>query len=203
MRFSQRTLKKLHEAFLHIKNRKYNKNIFSSINLYFEDESRFGLFTRQKRVLTAKGVKPICPYQHRFENTYLFGSFSPVNGDSFVLELPYCNTDTFQVYLNEFSIQKPDELKIIILDNGAFHKAKRLKIPPNIVLLFLPPYSPELNPAEKIWRYLKDEISLRVYKNIRELQDDLCKIITDNLNDDRVKSITGNKFYKENFLVVF
>lgn len=203
MRSSRRTLKKLGGEFEHIKINRYNNSRFSTVNLYFQDESRFGLFTRQKRVLTAKGIKPICLYQHRFDNTYLFGSFSPINGDSFLLELPHCNTDTFQIYLNEFSAQKPDELKIIILDNGAFHKAKRLQIPDNIVFLFLPPYSPELNPAEKIWRYLKDQISLKVYKNLIELQDDLCNLVVHHLTADRIKSITGNRFYKNSFTVCF
>jgi transposase len=203
MRSSQRTLKKLGNELKHIKLNRYNNERYSTVNLYFQDESRFGLFTRQKRVLTARGVKPICLYQHRFDNTYLFGSFSPITGDSFLLELPHCNTDTFQIYLNEFSAQKPDELKIIILDNGAFHKAKRLQIPDNIIFIFLPPYTPELNPAEKIWRYLKDQISLKVYKNLSALQDDLCNLVVHQLTPHRIKSITGNKFYKNSFTVSF
>jgi len=124
--------------------------IFTDVNLFFQEESCFGLFTRNGKALTAKGIKPICPFHQVFKSTYLFGAFSPINGDSFLLELPTCNADTFQIYLNEFSLIKPLELKIIVLDNGAFHKAAKLKIPKNIILLFLPPYSPELNPAEKI-----------------------------------------------------
>lgn len=95
-------------------------------------------------------MKPICPFQQVFQSTYLFGAFSPINGASFLLELPFCNTDSFQLFLNEFSKQKPNELKVIVLYNGAFHKASRPEIPKNIILIFLPPYSPELNPAEKI-----------------------------------------------------
>jgi transposase len=49
----------------------------------------------------------------------------------------------------------PEEFKIILLDNGAFHKAARLIVPDNVALLFIPPYSPELNPAEKIWLKMK------------------------------------------------
>ncbi len=79
--------------------------------MYFEDESRFGLLTRQKRVLTKRGVKPLCPYQHTFDTTYLFGAFSPFNGESCMLVLPYCNTHNFQVFLNEFSKQQPQEYK--------------------------------------------------------------------------------------------
>jgi len=69
--------------------------------------------------------------------------------------MPGCNSDNFQIFLNEFSLQNPTEFKIIVLDNGAFHKAKALIIPGNIALIFLPPYSPELNPAENIWAILK------------------------------------------------
>lgn len=181
----------------HIKNTIYSKH--TSVNLYFEDESRFGLLTRQKRVLTSKGVKPIAPYQHKFANLWLFGSYSPVNGDSFVWEMPYCNSQTFQIYLNEFALQKPDEFKIIILDNGAFHKAKRLKIPPNISLLFLPPYSPELNPAEKIWRFMKDRTSMVIHPDLETLQSHLETIIKNELSFDIIKSICGNQFYLETF----
>lgn len=69
--------------------------------------------------------------------------------------LPNCNADNFQIFLDNFSKENPNELKIMVLDNGRFHKAKKLVIPENIVLIFLPPYSPELNPAEKMWAKYK------------------------------------------------
>lgn len=71
---------------------------YSSVNLYCMDESRFGLMLVQRRVLTLRGVKPLLPYQHRFENFYLFGAYSPISGDHFTLELPACNSDGFQLY---------------------------------------------------------------------------------------------------------
>ncbi len=85
-------------------------NKYTSINLYFEDESRFGLFTKAGRTLTAKGVKPICKFQQVFLSTYLFGAFSPINGDSFLMELPFCNGNTFQLFLDQFSMQNEQEL---------------------------------------------------------------------------------------------
>jgi hypothetical protein len=94
---------------------------FETINIYFQDESRFGLFTRVGKRLTAKGVKPICPYHHKYENTYLFGAFSPVTGNAFMLDLPFCNAATFQLFLNEFAMEQPSELKIMFLDNGVQH----------------------------------------------------------------------------------
>lgn len=99
----------------------------------------------------------------------MFGAFSPLNGASFLLELPYCNTDSFELFLTEFSLQNRNELKVVVLDNGAFHKAKRLKIPENILLVFLPPFSPELNPAEKIWAKFKRAFTNKLHKSLDEV----------------------------------
>jgi transposase len=115
-------------------------------------------------------VKPICPFQQVFKSTYLFGAFSPLNGDKFLLELPNCNAQTFQIYLDEFSLQNQAEFKIIVLDNGAFHKALTLEIPENIALIFLPPYSPELNPAEKVWAVIKRKFTNTLHKSLEELR---------------------------------
>ena len=133
--------------------------------MFFQDESRFGLFTRNGKALTAKGVKPICPFHQIFKTLYLFGAFSPINGDKFLLELPQCNSANFQVFLDDFSAQNPDNFKIMVLDNGPFHKAKILKIPDNIGLIFLPPYSPELNPAEKFGQSLKENLPIVFIKH--------------------------------------
>jgi transposase len=156
-----------------------------------------------RRVLTTKGVKPIAPYQHKFDNLYLFGAFSPINGDNFLLEMPSCNGDAFQIFLDEFSSQKANEFKIIVLDNGAFHHARRLNIPANIALIFLPPYSPELNPAEKIWRFIKDHLSMTIHQDLKALQSHLSIVLRDYLTYDTVKSICGNKFYKTSFWCTF
>jgi transposase len=87
------------------------------------------------------------------------------------LELPNCSANTFQIFLDEFSKQNPNEFKIIVLDNGAFHKVKTLVIPENIGLIFLPPYSPELNPAENIWANLKRNFSGKLHKTLDELSE--------------------------------
>jgi transposase len=111
-----------------------------------------------------------------FISTYLFGAFSPITGSSFLLEMPQCDADCFQIFLNTFSTQNPDELKIMVLDNGAFHKAKKLIIPDNIILIFLPPYSPELNPAEKIWAKFKRQFSNQFFKTIEDLEEYVCAL---------------------------
>lgn len=198
----RRYLKKLSEQLKHIKETKFQSGGFQSINIFFQDESRFGLLTIQRRILTIKGVKPLMPYQHKFKNLYLFGAFSPITGAHFTLELPKCNADCFQLYLDEFAQQNPDQFKILILDNGAFHKAAQLQIPPNIGLLFIPPYSPELNPAEKMWRHIKDQIATLIFKTIDDLSDRLYDIVK-NLSANTIKSITGYQYYLDNYNAVF
>ena len=80
-------------------------------------------------MITARGVKPIAPFLHRFGNLYLFSAFSPITGSSHMLELPHCNADNFQVFLNHLSTQNISEFKILVLDNGAFHHAKSYRYP--------------------------------------------------------------------------
>lgn len=172
------------------------------MNLYFQDESRFGLLTILRRRITAKGVKPVAPFLHRFDNLYLFGAFSPITGAACLLEMPQCNAHTFQLFLDQLSQQNPSEFKILILDNGAFHHAACLKIPDNIALIFLPPFSPELNPAEKMWRYFKDRVSMTAYQSLEQLQQHLSDLVN-SLTSNTIQSICGNQFYKQTFRHAF
>ncbi len=154
------------------------------------------MFTKNGRALTAKGVKPICIFQQVFQSLFLFGAFSPLNGDKFLLEMPECNAATFQVFLDQFSDHNPNEFKLMVLDNGAFHKAKKLKIPENIVLIFLPPYSPELNPAEKIWAVVKRKLTNKLNKTLEQLSDFITET-TNKLSEEIVKSICSYSYVFE------
>jgi transposase len=107
--------------------------------------------------------------------------------------MPGCNSDNFQIFLNEFSFQNPTAFKIIVLDNGAFHKAKALIIPENIGLIFLPPYSPELNPAENIWAILKRKFTNKIHHSLEEVSDFIKNAIED-LTASRIKSVCGFEY---------
>jgi len=85
----------------------------------------------------------------------LYGSFSPIDGDYFIYEIEGTTSEIFYNYLLEFSNYKPRELKVIIIDNAGFHSLKQYNIPENIKLIRTPPYTPELNPSEKMWAYIK------------------------------------------------
>lgn len=125
------------------------------------------------------------------------GAFSPVTGDKFLLEMPNCNASNFQIFLDEFSKTNPTEFKIVVLDNGAFHKAKELKIPENISLLFLPPYSPELNPAEKIWQNYKRKFTNKLFKTLNEVSDFITEH-TKKITSEVVKTTCGYDYILNN-----
>lgn len=177
--------------------------MYESVNLYFQDESRFGLKTHIGKCLTARGVKPIVKYQHAYKNTYLYGSFSPVNGDSFVYEIEGTTSEIFYEYLKAFSRYKASELKIIIIDNAGFHSLAKYEIPDNIKLIRIPPYSPELNPAEKIWAYIKQSYKNIVFENLENVKIWLHDFVRENLSKEVVESITHNRFFLNNFYSVF
>jgi transposase len=91
-------------------------------------------------------------------------------------------------------MQKPKELKVMILDNGAFHKAKRLIVPNNIILIFIPPYSPELNPAEKIWWKYKRAFTNKFFKSLDQVSDFISSQVI-SLSAENVKSICRFEYF--------
>ena len=96
----------------------------------------------------------------------------------------------FQIYLREFALAYPDDLHIIQLDNGPLHKAKKLRVPPNIVLLFQPAHSPELNPIERLWEHLKGQLKWQVFKDIKHLQERVSEVLK-SLGQEVITSLTG------------
>lgn len=174
-----------------------NKDKYDSVNLYFQDESRFGLMTKQKRVLVSKGVEPIGKYQHSYKYLWLWGCFSPWTGDAFYWETSNVGSDIFEAYLQEFANQNPRELKLVVIDNAGFHACQNLEIPENIKLIRIPPYTPELNPAEKVWQWMKDKVAMKFFDNISDLQNMITQMIND-LTNNLIKSIAAHPIYREN-----
>ncbi len=186
------TLKKIGEVFNQIRTG-LNKDKFSSVNLMMMDESRFGLMTYIGRCITAFGVKPVAPFRQGFKNTYLYGAFSPVDGDMFTMEVEGTTSDIFYVFLEELSMHRPDEFKVLIIDNAAFHSLKGRELPPNIALVNIPPYAPELNPAERVWQYMKQYFKNRVFDDLEDVKNWIANFVKEKLSADTVKSIVHNK----------
>jgi transposase len=176
-----------------------DKNKYDAINIYFQDESRFGLMTKQKRVLVSKGIKPVGKFQHSYKWLCLWGCFSPITGDAFYWETPQVVNIIFEGFLNSFSQTNPRELKLIVIDNAGFHASQNITIPDNIRLIRIPPYSPELNPAEKVWQWMKDRVAMKFFESTKTLQEKITQMVNQ-LTPDLVKSITGYELYTKNFI---
>ena len=129
------------------------------LRVLFEDEARFGRITRPADCWAPNHVRPAVPQQAIREYTYAFAALCPFDGTMDSLILPSMHAVVHQRFLEELSQRYPTELLCLILDGAPGHKAGRgkLKVPTNIRLIFLPPYSPELNPVEHLWEAMREE----------------------------------------------
>lgn len=147
------------------------------IRVFSQDEARCGLLTVRRRRLTARGVQPLGTVQHSFEWLYIYGAVAPSSGEHFFLELPYRNADKFQLFLDGLAEAFPDSLNLLLLGNSGAHKAKRLRRPDNIRLVELPPYCPELNPIERLWPDLKDDLAWEQFADLAALQEHIATLL--------------------------
>ncbi len=143
------------------------------VSLWAQDESRFGLHTIQRRRLTLRGIKPVCPFEQNFESFWLCGAVVPASGRSFVLELPATDHDCLQVFLNQFAATHAgdtQEVQVLLLDNSGPHRAKALCWPERVASLSLRAYCPELNPIERWWQELKSAASNTLFGTLAALR---------------------------------
>ncbi|MCY4562759.1 MAG: transposase, partial [Flavobacteriaceae bacterium] len=87
----------------------------------------------------------------------------------------------------------------LIIDNAGFHASKNITIPENIKLIRIPPYTPELNPAEKVWQWMKERVAMKFFEDLESLKKKITEVITQ-LKSERIKSITGYDLYTKTFL---
>ncbi len=99
-------------------------------------------------------------------------------------------------YLEIFAEKYPHDLHIIQLDNGPLHQNLNMSIPENIIFLFQPPYSPELNPIERLWLEIKRKLKWEIFDNLDELRNRLTSIITE-LTSQTIESLGGWDFILE------
>ena len=135
----------------------------------------------QKNKLTYRwakqGTRPRAAHDQRTRSAYLFGAICPERGKGAAWVLPYCNTQAMQLHLEEIARHvAPGAHGVVILDQAGWHTTKKLKVPQNITLMPLPPRSPELNPAENVWQFMRQNwLSNRVFKNYDDIVAHCCE----------------------------
>jgi transposase len=141
-------------------------------------------------------VQPIGSVQHAFEWCYVYGAVEPTTGDRFFLELPYLHAAMFQLFVEAFAQAFPDSLNILLLDNSGAHTSQRLTLPEKVQLLFLPPYGPELNPIERVWRDLKDNMAWLPFADL-EAQQDYLTLLLQGYGAATLQALTGYPYLVE------
>jgi len=158
--------------------------------IFFFDEARFGTHSNLGHGWFHKGSRTPVNVKLGFQNFYLYSAVDPKLGQDFSLVLPNVNSNCMNLFLKEFSAHTKDEQVIMVIDGAGWHHSRSLQVPPNIEIVYLPPYSPELNPVERLWLYIKQKIiKNRIYDTIEELEDVLCEFMTQNLNQEILMSI--------------
>lgn len=142
-----------------------------------QDETRIGFRTESGKKITLKGVKPQQTFQWHYEYYYLYGLVEPIGGDSFFYEFSHFNSDCMAIFLEKFQQEYKDKIHIIQLDNAAIHTAKKLNVPENVILLFQPPYCPEVNPIERVWQYIKYHLRSLWFISLSDVKEKVTKIL--------------------------
>jgi transposase len=134
----------------------------------------------QKNAITRRwarrGTRPSAPHDQRTLWAYIFGAICPEKGKGAGLVLPYCDTQAMAAQLAEISqAVAPGAHAVLMLDQAGWHITPKLRVPDHITLLPLPPRSPELNPMENVWQFVRDNwLSNRVFNSYKEIVDHGC-----------------------------
>jgi transposase len=125
------------------------------------------------RLWAAKGTRPPAWRQTQYDYLYVFGAVCPQTGQASGLIAPWVNTQTVNVFLRELAQELAEDVHAVLLwDQAGFHTARDVCVPENITIIELPPYSPQLNPIEKLWQYFREHYwSNRVYPDYDALRE--------------------------------
>jgi hypothetical protein len=146
------------------------------IEIWFQDEARIGQKNGIVRQWARRGTRPRQPADQRYESAYLFGAICPARGVGAALAMPFADTEAMQAHLDEIGrTVAPSAHGVLLLDRAGWHTTGKLKVPKNMTLILLPSRSPELNPVENIWQYLRANwLSNTVFETYEDIIDAAC-----------------------------
>ena len=147
------------------------------VETWCSDEARFGLQPIVRRVWAPKGERPIATVAPKYEWLWMYGAAHPASGKNFWLSLPRLETQMVQLFVDEFAKEHAYEGKQIILcwDGAPAHRAKALRVPERITIVQTLAYTPELNPAERLWPMVKEGVANESFKDLDALEKRVCK----------------------------
>lgn len=167
---------------------------------YFQDEGRFGQQGTLCRVWARKGSRPRGVKQTQYGSLYLLAAVCAATGDVCGLISATLNVDVINVFLRQFAEELPQGVHgVLIWDGAGYHTSPQVVVPDNVSLIQLVPYSPELNPVENLWHYLRDHYwSLQVFPSIDALEESMMaayRVVC--LDPGRMRSVCAAPYVKE------
>jgi hypothetical protein len=172
-----------------------------AIEIWFQDEARVGQQGTLTRIWARRGTRPRAPRDRRYDWAYLFGAVCPQRRATAALVMPRADAESLSKHLAEIGKEVATGAHaVLVLDGAGYHVAADLDIPANITLLHLPPYSPELNPVENIWEYLRgNKLAITVFDNYDHIVETCCAAWNFFASDsDAIASITTRTWAQVN-----
>ncbi len=167
------------------------------LEIWFQDEARVGQQGTLTRLWARRGTRPRAPKDCRYAWAYLFGAVCPARATGAALVMPHANTEAMNAHLAEIArTVSPGAHALLVLDGAGWHGAAGLIVPPNVSLLALPPYSPELNPVENVWQFLRqNHLANRVFDSYDAIVDACCDAWNALISiPERIASITSRSW---------
>lgn len=162
------------------------------IEIWFQDEARIGQKNGVVYQWGKTGSRPRQPKDQRYSSCYIFGAVCPARDEGVALIMPYANSEAMQLHLDEISksVTKGSHA-VVLMDKAGWHTAHNLEVADNLSIMFIPAYSPELNPVENIWQYLRQTwLSNQVFENYQAIVDACCLAWNNLIKEKgRIKSI--------------
>jgi len=167
----------------------------AQIEVWFFDEHRVGLKPIIRKVWSPIGERPIAVVQPRYEWLYIYGFVEPKTGRTHWYLIPRVNIKWFNLVLKTFATEVgASEQRIILLvqDRAGWHTSPKVELPAGIIGEFLPPYSPELQPAERLWPLVDEPLVNEHFESLDELEDVLATrcCVLQTMNQE-IKNITN------------
>jgi transposase len=163
------------------------------VRLMFHDEARFGRMSDPRACWAPAPLRPVVGLALVREFRYEYAAVSPWSGDLDYMTSEKMNTENMSKFLKQVSQKHDRDFMVMVLDGAPSHKGKQLEVPENLALVFLPPYSPELNPVEQLWNLLRrDYFANRVFDSLNaatlQTERGLANMAS---NRDALKSLTN------------
>lgn len=145
----------------------------AEVALWAEDEHRLGLLPIRRRVWAPKGQRPTAAVERHYEWLYVYGFVCPATGRSWWCLLPRVNTAAMSLALATFARDEGIDERhraVLVVDQAGWHVSPDLALPAGIDLVFLPAYSPELQPAERLWPLVDEPLANRAFPDLDALE---------------------------------